>query len=59
MHASKDGGYVGFMQEIPIAVQAETLNDIHTRMDICLLEYIKNESLESIPRSMIKVQSEG
>lgn len=51
---SADGGYVGFMQEIPIAVQAENEKEIHAVLSKSLLEYIEKESWQAIPQSMIK-----
>lgn len=52
--SSRDGGYVGFMQEIPIVVQADTMEEVSVRMNECLSEYVEHESFEAIPHSMIK-----
>ena len=52
--ASEDGGYVGFVQEIPMAVQAESEGELRTVLSKSLLEYIEKESWQAIPQSMIK-----
>ena len=50
---SKDGGYVGFMKEVPIAVQADSMDGITTKLANCLKECYEHDLLP-IPHSMIK-----
>lgn len=52
---STDGGYVGFMQEIPMAAQGDTEEEVLAKLSVCLQEYINHESLAAVPRSMIKM----
>ena len=50
----KSGAYAGFMQEIPMAAQGDTEEEVLKNLSVCLLEYVNHESLAAVPDSMIK-----
>ena len=53
----KSGDYVGSVKEIPIVVQADTLEHLNTELVMCLADCIIHDSPKTVPHNIIKVSA--
>lgn len=51
----KNGGYAGVIREVSLVAQADTMDKLRSRLEEGLAEYIKYESLDAMPRTMIRM----